>query len=97
MHNSVPPNLWLPGSCLRPSQRSATSLGAWLRRRLYCFIKSNSPSLERPGRLPRHRAAGRSSPETSREAGPPPSLDPGGLGGVTRAGPGEGAEAGGGV
>lgn len=49
---------------------------------LYCFIKSNSSSQERPGRQPRHRGAGRSSSEHSREAGPPPP-DLGDLGGVT--------------
>lgn len=53
-------------------------------------IKSNTSGNERPGRLPRHRAAGRSSPEPSREAGPPPPPDAGRQGGVTRRGPGRG-------
>lgn len=54
---------------------------------LYCFIKSNSPSQERPG--PRPLRCGEELPEPSGETGPPPP-DPGGLGGVTRAGSGEG-------
>lgn len=100
----APPSLRPQEACCAPLlaprdqriPRGPRGLGAGLRCRLDFFIKSISPSRERPGSsLVPARGKEPPPPQASSKAGPPPPSDRGGLGGVTRAGPWEGLGGGG--